>query len=550
VVNRLEELAQATIESTTAAATDISALREHAAARGRRRKTRFSALAVIVVLVSGLVGWRVLVSDDSRPPAVTSKPARPPATTATTDPTSVLGGLPAPSIPADQARVALDRLDAPMAVADGKVWVANASGVDAFDPTMLQRIATIPTEVPVVTMAANGTDLWIVTGDDNAGDRGAGAPYTMLRVDTASERVVWTDVLPFTDNGHRSTWNIRLAAGPGLAWVTFSDSVLKVDAATGDVTPISLQGKSVGNTAASRDGLWISSNGGMTAATAAFGVLYIDARTNEITPIEVASPGFMWSIGATDDAAWLLQCAGADRNCMRLVRIDATTHALNSFAVPGMAVVTGDNQIWVQLGDFSGNGGGLVGVFDPTTGKITQTLSVFLGSQPGSSSDGYTYPPFAIANGQVWSAYSGLQRTTIPTNAPTAPTKTTVDLSTPLTTVNGYYSALGAHDLAGARQTVALEYRSRWFPSTTVVNPDVSHLEKLTRLQIKTPQPIGPPESIATWPYSEWMGVWVTYRATYRANDVMHNGTQTKFIYLARAAGTNDWYIAQIGPAP
>jgi hypothetical protein len=550
VANRLEALAQATIESTAAETTDVRALRERAAARGRRRKTRFSALAVIVVLVAGLVGWRVLVSDDNRPPGITSKPARPPATTPTTNPTSALSGIPAPSVPADQARVALDRLNAPMAVTDGKVWVANASGVDTFGPTTLRRIATIPTDVPVVTMAANGNDLWIVTGDDDSGDRGVSGPYTLLRIDATSERVVWSDVLPFVDHGHRSSWNLRLAAGPGLAWVTFNDSVLKVDAATGDVTPISLQGKSVGNTAASRDGLWISSNGGMTPATATFGVLYIDARTNVITPVEVAPRGFMWSIGATDDAAWLLQCDGADHNCMQLVRIDATTHALNSFAVPGMAVVTGDGQIWVQLGDFSGGAGGLVGAFDPSTGKITQTLSVFLGGSPGSSSDGYTYPPFAVANGQVWSAYSGLQRTTIPTNALTTPTKTTIDLSTPLTTVNSYYTALGEHDLAGARQTIAVEYRSRWFPSTTVFNPDVSHLEKLTRVQIKTPQPIGPPDSIATWPYSEWMGAWVTYRATYQANTVTHNGTQTKFIYLARAAGTTDWYIAQIGPVP
>jgi hypothetical protein len=550
MVNHLEELARATIDSTSATATEISVLRERAAARRRRRTTRFSALTVLVVLVAGLVGWRVLLSNDNHPPAITSKPTRPSAATTTASPTGALSGIPAPSIPADQARVALDRLDPPMVLADGKTWVANASGVDVFDPTTLQRIATIPTAAPVVTMAANGTDVWMITGDDLSGDRGVGEPYRLSRVDTRSQHVVWTDALPFVDNGHRSTWHLRLAAGPGLAWVTFSDSVLKVDAATGDVTPISLQGKSVGNTAASRDGLWISSNGGLTQATAAFGVLYIDARTNEITPVAVPSADFMWSIAATDDAAWLLQCSGDSHDCMQLVRIDAATRALSSFAVPGMAVVTGDDQIWVQLGDFSGSGGGLVGAFDPTVGKITQTLSVFLGSPPGSSSDGYTFPPFAVADGQVWSAYSGLQRTTIPTGTATAPPKTTIDLSTPLTTVNSYYSALGAHDLAGARETIALEYRPSWLPSRSVVNPDATDLKTLTRLHIKTPNPIGPPESIATWPYSEWKGVWVTYHATYRANGVAHDGNQTKFVYLARPAGTTNWYITQIGLVP
>lgn len=124
----------------------------------------------------------------------------------------------------------------------------------------------------------------------------------------------------------------------------------------------------------------------------------------------------MWSIAATNDAAWLLQCNGTGHSCMELVRIDAVTHAPSAYPMPGMAVVTGDDQLWVQLGDFSGrSGGGVVGAFDPSTGKISETLSVSLGNPPGSSSDGYTYPPFAVADGQVWSAYSGLHRTSVAT---------------------------------------------------------------------------------------------------------------------------------------
>jgi hypothetical protein len=551
VVNRLESLAQATIEATTAASTDVAALRERAAARRRRRRTRFSALTIMIVLVVGLVGWRVLTRDTRRP-----KIAVPATQPATTQPVSALGDLPAPSNPVDQARVGLDRLGAPMAVADGKVWVANNAGVDVFDPSTLQRIATIPTALPVVTMAASTDGVWLITGDDTAGDKGASAPYTLLRIDLAGERVVSSNVLPFVDAGHRSSWNLRLAAGSGLAWVTFGNSVLEVDAASGRVTPISLQGRYIGNIAADRDGLWITTDGGDTPETSGWAVLHVDGSTGEETFVDGVQFGFIWSIAATDDAAWFLQSyVDPDgTSAMHLVRVDAATHTLTPFVVPSLAVVAGDGQVWVQLYKSSPDGlnqlSQLVGQFDPAAGKIVRTMRIFLGEVPGSSSDGYTFPPFAVVDGQVWSAYSGLQRTTIPSSAPSTQSATPIDLSTPLTTINSYYSALEAHDTDAALQTVALEFRPRWTPSTQVSNPDVTHLQTLTRVHIKPPQPIGPPESLATWPYSEWVGAWVTYRATYRANGVTRNGTQTKFLYLARAAGTTDWYIASIGPVP
>lgn len=540
-MNQLEALAEATVESTTGAATDVTALRERAAVRRRRRRTRFSVLTVILVLVVGLAGWRVLAADDRRPPTVGAKPSRPPATTPATSSTTAIPGVPAPSIPADQARVALDRLRAPIAVSAGKVWVANNTGIDVFDPTTLHRIATIPTDVPVVTVAANGNEVWLVTGDDDAGDRGSANPYTLLRVDGTNDRVAWKSVLPFTDHGHRSSWNLRLAAGPGRAWVTFGDSAMKVDAATGDVTPIPLPAFA-GNIAADRDGLWLDAG------------LHIDGATDEITAIDGIPPGFMWSIAATDDAAWLVEATGeTDGGAgLKLFRIDAATHAVTPFVVPGIAAVAGDGQIWVQIyssaRDDIDKPTELVGQVDPTTGKITRTLHVFLGDVPGSASNGYTYAPFAVASGQVWSAYSGLQRTSVASTPGT--NATPIDLSTPLTTINSYYTALGDHDVDGARQAIALEYRADWTPSVNVKNADVTQLETLTRLHIKTPQPVAPPEWMATWPYSEWTGAWVTYHATYRANGVTHDGTQTHFVYLARAAGTTDWYIAKIGPVP
>jgi hypothetical protein len=416
VVDQLEVLARATVETATIAPTDLDALRERAVRRSRRRRTRLSALAVVAVLVGGLVVWRALAPRETRPPSITGTPTRPPAT----QPNPTAAVVPAPSDPAGIIGVALDRGRAPRAVAGGAVWVAGWSGVEVYDAKTLQPIATVPTDAPVVTMAASSDAVWLVTGDDNAGDQGEGAPYTLLRIDAASERVVFSDVLPFVDNGHRSTWNLRLAADAGLAWVTFGDTVVKVDASTGDVTPISLQGGHVGNTAADRDGLWVSIDGGTTPQSVAFGVRHVDGRTNEITAVDGIPNGFMWSIAATDDAAWLVEAFGDSHGGpgLHLVRIDAATHALSSFVMPAIAVVAGDDQVWVELYRSSADGrnemSGLVGQVDPTTGKIVRTMHMVLGEMPGSASSGYTFPPFAVAGGQLWSAYSGLQRTTLP----------------------------------------------------------------------------------------------------------------------------------------
>jgi hypothetical protein len=417
-VEQLEALARATVDAVTVAPADVDALRERTIRRRRRRRTQLSALAVVVVLMGGLGVWRALEPDDGRAPSIVGTPTRPPVTQAAPVP-----AVPAPSEPSAIGAVTLDRGRAPMAVVGSAAWVASVSGVDAYDVRTLQRIATIPTDVPVVTMAASADGVWAVSGDDAAGDQRRGGPYTLLRIDPASDRIAFSVVLPFVDEGRRSTWNLRLAAGPGVAWVTFGDVVLEVDAATGEATTISLENRAVGNIAADRDGLWLSIDGGLAPGVAAFGVVYVDAHTHEITVVDGIPRGFMWGIAATPDAAWLVETF-ADNNgdpALHLVRIDATTHALTPFVVPGIAVVTGDDQVWVQLYESSPDGrnrySGLVGQVNPTTGRIVRTMHMILGEAPASASSGYTFPPFAVAGGQLWSSYSGLQRTTIPTSA-------------------------------------------------------------------------------------------------------------------------------------
>jgi len=101
---------------------------------------------------------------------------------------------------------------------------------------------------------------------------------------------------------------------------------------------------------------------------------------------------------------------------MHLVRIDAASFTITASRVPAIAVVAGDGQVWVQA--FSSTNGQedarcVVGQVDPATGRLSRTAYVTLGSLPGSSGDGYNNPPFAVADGRIWSASDGLQRTTL-----------------------------------------------------------------------------------------------------------------------------------------
>jgi hypothetical protein len=123
--------------------------------------------------------------------------------------------------------------------------------------------------------------------------------------------------------------------------------------------------------------------------------------------------GFYWSVATTNNAAWILAATGTTG--IQLIRVDAATHAVTLKRLPGIALVTGDGELWVQVIDPSGhslNYNDLVGRIDLASGNITRTVRISIGEVPGSSGDGYATPPFAIANGHIWSGYSGLQRTT------------------------------------------------------------------------------------------------------------------------------------------
>ena len=143
--------------------------------------------------------------------------------------------------------------------------------------------------------------------------------------------------------------------------------------------------------------------------------VHIDAATNKATPIPGLPAGFYWSIATTGDAAWTVAAVDSG-STLQLTRIDAVTHALTTSRIHGIALVAGDGQLWVQVipptGGSSLNYHSLIGQIDTATGQISRTVMISIGEEPGSAGNGYANPPFAVANGQIWSAYNGLQRTT------------------------------------------------------------------------------------------------------------------------------------------
>ena len=332
-------------------------------------------------------------------------------------------GIPAPTAPAEQVRVSLPQSPTPMAVAGDTVWVGTPSGIAAFDASTMEKHGDVNLPLSTAVLAVSADGVWVLSGSDELWDGPlAENPlplYHLARVDPATLRVAFETDLPVHSDG-RINRKIRMAASPGAVWVAFRDEVIRVDAATDAVDPIDLDGHLVGNIAADGTGLWVATAGGITAKTAEGQVLRIDGSTREVRATPDINPdGFMWSIAATDDAAWLVQVylePNSHEATLHLVRIDPNTLATKAFRVPAIAVVTGDDQVWVQAYDrYHGPADttGIVGQVDPETGKITRTVDIAIGGIPGSSDNGYNNPPFAVEGGRIWSTYDGLERTTL-----------------------------------------------------------------------------------------------------------------------------------------
>ena len=378
------------------------------ASRRKRRHFRRMA-ATLVALTIAIGGTAVIVrsSNHERGLVVTAPTPVPTASPSTTTPTASLAPIPAPEKPREQIQVALDRASAPLAVGNGRIWVGGTSGVEAFDPLTLHRVGTVATVLPVLELASSSNGLWVLSGRDFNLDPQRNPHYRLERVDPSTLKVQLSTDLPFAV-GYHSSWHIRLAATSETVWVALGSSVLRIDARNSVAIQVGPTGQSVGDIAADSSGLWIIADNAPL-------LQHIDTATNTVTTIRGLPDGFYWSIAATTDAAWLIASVDAGPG-LRLIKVDAASHAIATYRIPGVALVADNGQLWVQVIDPHGhslNFDNLVAQIDTRNGRLLRTVKISIGEEPGCSGNGYASPPFVVTGDKIWSAYKGLQRTTL-----------------------------------------------------------------------------------------------------------------------------------------
>jgi Protein of unknown function (DUF4232) len=388
-----------------------------ASRRKRRHFRRMAATLVALTIAIGGTAVSVRSGNHERGLVVTA---------ATPVPTDSLAPIPAPEKPREQIQVALDRASAPLAVGNGRIWVGGTSGVEAFDPLTLHRVGTVATVLPVLELASSSNGLWVLSGRDFNLDAQRNPRYRLERVDPSTLKVQLAMDLPFAV-GYHSSWHIRLAAASETVWVALGSSVLRIDSRSSTAMQVGPTGQSVGNIAADSSGLWIIADNAPL-------LQHIDTATNTVTTIRGLPDGFYWSIAATTDAAWLIASVDAGPG-LRLIKVDAASHAIATYRIPGVALVGDNGQLWVQVIDPHGhslNFDNLVAQIDTRNGRLLRTVKISIGEEPGSSGNGYASLPFVVTGDKIWSAYNGLQRTTL-------------DRKTTSTTISASSAALSCH---------------------------------------------------------------------------------------------------------
>jgi hypothetical protein len=369
----------------------------------RRLRTRpfvAAAVGLVILILAVGVAWSRLDGTKGR---ITN-----PATTTPRATTTSVPNRPTRS----QVSVPLGLPNTQVAYGSGRVWVGGA-GVEVFDPRTLRRVGRVPIALPVVEIATTDDAVWVLSGRDYDLDPAKNPPYRLTRIDPTTLRATFATNLPFAV-GYRSLENLRMVAVPGTTWVVLGATVLRFDARTNAVTTIDLAGSVAGSIAADSTGFWTVSNGFNGKRRELGPVIHVDARTNAVTSVRGMPIGFYWSVATIDGNVWIVASAGSPAG-LRLFRIDEATEHITSSPTSAITLVTGDGQLWAQFLDPSPRnlGGDHVGQIDLSTGRTIRRVKIAIGQEPGSSGDGYTAPPFAVADGSIWSAYNGLQRTNL-----------------------------------------------------------------------------------------------------------------------------------------
>lgn len=220
------------------------------------------------------------------------------------------------------ATAAPDPRDTGIAVADGRLWVANLGGtvgvVDVAAGTPQGRVAVGPGEPAAVAVA--GDWAW-------APRHGPGGGLTRVAANLDGD----TDAIPLPDSG------FAIAVADGTVWVSgLDDGLFAVDAATGEVRlDIDLPGAPRGVAVAGGD-VWVTLRDRRQ-------VVRVDADTGDVVA-RIELDGQPWPIAAGAGSIWAATLDG------QLVRIDPGTNRITATAVVAAetrGVAVSGEAVWI-----------------------------------------------------------------------------------------------------------------------------------------------------------------------------------------------------------
>lgn len=215
-----------------------------------------------------------------------------------------------------------DPRDAGIAVAGGRLWVANLGGsvgvLDAVSGAPIGRVAVGPGEPAAVAVTPGSA--WVPL-------HGPGGGLARIDVDLRAEAVP----IELADSG------FAVAATGDTVWVAGLDrGLFALDTQTGEVRrEVDLPGAPRGVAVAVGD-VWVTLRDRRE-------VVRVDGETGEVLA-RIATQGQPWPVAAGDGSVWVAELDG------RLLRIDPDTNRVTGTAdipVQARAVAVGPDAVWV-----------------------------------------------------------------------------------------------------------------------------------------------------------------------------------------------------------
>src|SRR5438132_373188 len=245
---------------------------------------------------------------------------------------------------------------------------SQAPGTPAF------RIFTVAAGANV-TLAKLTISAGAFPGDIFVGDQPSSGSASITRVDPNTG--AQTQVAANATTQSEQLFGIALEQAGTLVAAesgAFPGGVVRVDLATGAVTPVSLNGSF-----STPDGVTVDTAGTIFVSDASAGVIRVDPATGAQTVVTPIRPSFN-PVGIALDPAGTIFVTNGSSFALGVIRVDAATGAQTpvslggNFARPQGIAIAANGDIFVADGSAFGGMGGIMRV-DPTTGVQTRVAS-------------------------------------------------------------------------------------------------------------------------------------------------------------------------------